>query len=370
MRSSSGEYFQKLDHVRAVACYTVFMWHVTHGLEKAGSPVPFDYTPSFFPLSILDEGHVGVSIFMCLSGYLFAKIINRNQINYPAFLWNRFIRLAPLLLLVIVVVGVNEIIFHGGSAYSYLKSIGKGMILPTLPNGGWSITVEVHFYLLLPLLLFLTRRSVWFALPLLAAAILIRVGIYAYLGEVQTFAYWTIIGRFDQFTLGIAAFYLSNYVNGRHWTAACVFLVFSLFYYAFDLAGGFFQLGGPYPSKNTLWIFMPDIEGVCISFLIAYYDATALFKPGRISRAIAAIGGVSYSIYLLHFFVVFHESKLIAKFELPYAGILACGTVAFLAMVPIGLASFHLIEKRFLVFRMRYKIASTARAAINEHLLA
>src|SRR5215471_8796230 len=101
MRSSSGAHFIALDHVRALAAFMVFAWHFTHGSN--GYPVAYEYVPAIIPFALLDEGHVGVALFMVLSGYLFAKLLDGKSVNYPAFLWNRFLRLVPLLVFVILI---------------------------------------------------------------------------------------------------------------------------------------------------------------------------------------------------------------------------------------------------------------------------
>ena len=100
MKSSTGQYYVGLDHIRALAAFIVFVWHFIHVNDQHLASV------SFLPLAILTEGHTGVSLFMTLSGYLFAKILDGRQVHYFGFLWNRFLRLAPLLLFVIVVVTV------------------------------------------------------------------------------------------------------------------------------------------------------------------------------------------------------------------------------------------------------------------------
>src|SRR5258706_15678405 len=93
MRSSSGAHFIALDHVRAVAIFMVFAWHFTHA--RNGYPVPFDYVPALFPFSVLDEGHTGVALFMSLSGYLFAKLLDGKSIDYRRFLWYPALRPLP-----------------------------------------------------------------------------------------------------------------------------------------------------------------------------------------------------------------------------------------------------------------------------------
>ena len=107
MRSSSGEYFIALDHVRAVAAFLVVTWHFTHA--ATGYPIPFEFVPAVFPLALLDEGHTGVALFMTLSGYLFAKLLDGRKISFSAFLRNRALRLLPLLLLVIALVGIQTV---------------------------------------------------------------------------------------------------------------------------------------------------------------------------------------------------------------------------------------------------------------------
>ena len=142
MKSSNGLYFSRLDHIRALAAYLVFVWHFTHLTNQF--PVPYSAVPPF-PFALLDEGHVGVGLFMTLSGYLFAKLVNGQAINYPAFLWSRAVRLVPLLagsLAAWYLLGK----LHMGPPIDF-SQIWRGILLPTLPNGAWSITIEFQFYL-------------------------------------------------------------------------------------------------------------------------------------------------------------------------------------------------------------------------------
>ncbi len=95
MRSSTGLYVSRLDHVRAAAVFLVYCWHFVH------VHVPFETVPDFFFLSLLEEGYAGVALFMTLSGYLFAKIMDGRSIDLAPFYRNRFLRLVPLLAVVL-----------------------------------------------------------------------------------------------------------------------------------------------------------------------------------------------------------------------------------------------------------------------------
>ena len=126
LESSEGRYFYRVDHIRALAAFIVFVWHFIHSVK--GYPVKFNYSPSIFPLSILDEGHTGVALFMTLSGYLFAKLIGDRQINYRSFIYNRALRLLPLFMLVILIVGVQNCFFNNNSVLDYCFSIFRGFV--------------------------------------------------------------------------------------------------------------------------------------------------------------------------------------------------------------------------------------------------
>ncbi|MEC8989971.1 MAG: acyltransferase family protein, partial [Candidatus Latescibacterota bacterium] len=84
MRSSSGDYYVALDHVRTLATFMVFTWHFIH----TNSMVSPEFVPRI-PLSLLNGEHTGVALFMTLSGYLFAKLLDGRRIHYRAFIWNR-----------------------------------------------------------------------------------------------------------------------------------------------------------------------------------------------------------------------------------------------------------------------------------------
>jgi len=331
----------------------VFAWHFIH--TETGHPVPFKYVPALFPFSLIEEGHTGVALFMTLSGYLFAKLLDGKSVRYGQFLLNRALRLLPLLLTVILIVGLQRAV-AGDALTPYITSLASGLIFPTLPNGGWSITVELHFYLIFPLLLWLLRRSRWMLLLIVAGALLLRTALYLQLGEVHYLAYATIVGRIDQFTLGMLAFHLRHMFAGRHVFAILSLAAFALFFWYFNLLGGFFN-NPSFPSPSPIWIVLPTAEAAAYAITIVWYDSSFSLPQGAFSRFLGRIGTYSYSIYLLHFFFVFNLSRLvhehlmdISNFYLALLWALAC----FLMMVPVGYLSYRFVEAPFLSLRRRY----------------
>lgn len=353
MRSSSGQHFVALDHLRALAAFMVVAWHFLH--FNNGTPVPFEGAPAVFPLALFDEGHTGVALFMVLSGYLFAKLLDGKRIHYPAFFWNRFVRLAPLLFITFILVGVERYL-RGGDVIDFFSGLHRGLVYPVWPNGGWSITVEIHFYVALPLLLHLSRHSRLVLLFVVLAAIVYRIHFYETNGQVQSIAYWTIFGRIDQFILGMLGFYYGKQIVKHSWVICLVLAAFAFFYWWFNTTGGFF-LRPEYPSPSPIWILLPTIEGVAYATLIVWYDARKIDSSTLFSRTLQRAGEYSYSIYLLHFFVVFRIAAYvdgnlmdISNF---YIG-LGWSLVFFTIMLVPGYLSFRFIESPFLKLRQKY----------------
>lgn len=356
MKSTSGAHYIALDHVRALAALIVFTWHFLHSIN--GYPVPFSQAPFIFPLALLDEGHAGVALFMVLSGYLFSKLLNNKKIDYRKFLWNRGLRLLPLLFFVIIV-RFFLITYSSNDSVeirNYLISIAEGLIFPTLPNGGWSITVEFHFYLILPLLLILLSKSKTSMGGILIAAIALRWLIYQNRGEVQNLAYFTIVGRIDQFLLGMLAYHFSRHMKGRHFFMAIAAVLFFAFYWKFDALGGFMRSPG-YPSTNPIWIVMSTIEGLFFGLFISWYDTSFKHSTGGPSNILAKIGEYSYSIYLLHMFFVFSAARFIHENIMDISNFytaLVWALVCFGLTLPIAGASYRFIEMPFMKWRRPY----------------
>jgi rhamnosyltransferase len=243
------------------------------------------------------------------------------------------------------------------SGYSALLALGQGLVLPTWPNGGWSITTELHFYLLLPLLLFLNKKSSGWLLLAIVLAFAYRVYFFITHGEVQSIAYWTILGRLDQFILGILGFQWSAFVRKKHVIAALTFSIFLSIYYWFNLSGGFYLTGGKYPSPSSLWIWLPTLEGIVAAILIAWYDTSFNHRKNWISKGLSKIGEYSYSIYLLHIYFVFFMADYIHQHLINLSSFYVAfpvSIVAFLTMLPIGFLSMKFIESPFLRYRKVY----------------
>jgi peptidoglycan/LPS O-acetylase OafA/YrhL len=352
MRSSEGVYFAGLDHIRAIAAFIVFVWHFNHVRDG------HLFGPSPFPTSILTEGHIGVAIFMCLSGYLFAKLLDNQKIRYLPFMWNRVLRLFPLLIVVFVLFAWLRV--SPDMLRSYLTSLAAGFVKPSWPSGGWSIAVELHFYVLLPFLLLLSAKSRVLILSIVLVAFLFRTVWWASEGSVQTLSYWTIVGGIDQFAMGIFAFSARRRITGRHGLASGLIVALAVYVAVFDSIGGFYS-NQDYPSPSPVWVFHPTILAVVFAFLIAWYDTSFKFRVTGFSRFLTMIGSSSYSMYLLHSFVVFKAARYIDTQIIDLSNVylmLFFATLTFLLFVPVAYLSYRIIECPPMRFRVRYKISA------------
>lgn len=348
-KSSTGQYFIGLDHIRGLAAFLVFVWHFLHANAQYAD------APPIFPLSILTEGHTGVALFMALSGYIFARLLDGKSIIYSAFIWNRILRLAPLLFVFLVLKGFEKC-GSIGDIPGYIQGLTHSFLAPARLYGAWSVMVEFHFYLLLPLLLLLVRKSKYSLFFVFIIVLLARWLVYESVGTIQYYSYGTLFGRIDQFLFGILACQFRNSISGRHILVMGLLFAYASFYWFFDYLGGFYA-NGAYPSPSSIWVLLPAIEGFAYAILIAWYDCSFKHSEGKVSRFFALFGTYSYSIYLLHFFVVFRLAIKIDRHFVDlsnvYLGILA-SIPCFIALMPVCYVSYRYIEKPFLKRRIQY----------------
>ena len=350
MKSATGAYYPALDHVRALAAFMVFNWHFMH---RDGYPVALDSAPAFI-FSAINQGHTGVALFMTLSGYLFAKLIGDKKIHYKPFFWNRFIRLTPLLVFVFIAAGFgavpDEISFSG-----YLLYLLEGLVIPQWPNGAWSIAIEMKYYLLLPFLIFVMRKNAWTLLFITGIFLCIRIILYQADADIHRLAYYTLLGRIDQFLLGMLAYRCAGFFRKKHLIMAIASLSFLLIYHVLDVMEVFYnEQSWHYPFA---WVFIPTLEGAFYGVLIAWYDQSFSPSSKGASGFIARIGQYSYSIYLFHFFFVFMMTDFIHTNVMDISSFyiaLPWSVLCFTMMVVPGHLSYKCIEEPFLRYRKRY----------------
>jgi peptidoglycan/LPS O-acetylase OafA/YrhL len=311
MKSTSGVYVVGIDHIRAIAALLVFMWHFSH---VPFGTVPFGYVPKVFALSIFNEGHTGVALFMVLSGFLFTLLSSNKEMRLAQFYKNRFWRVFPLFFFWCLF----GIAVQGWNPADVTRSIFT-LMDAKVPANGWTIIVEAQFYLLFPFMHSAVERryrsgglfaACKYILPFIGFMWFIRWAILIQTGSVQQISYWTIFGRIDQFLLGALFFYVYDFLSTRwskraYWAAFIVStLGLVIFYRWYNLLGGWRYYDNGIPSPGRLYIFMPSIEGTFYGSIIASYISVSKNFTGRISRVIASIGSVSYSIYLANVFVI------------------------------------------------------------------
>lgn len=299
------------------------------------------WNPAWFgPLApMMDNGYVGVNFFFVLSGFILAyNYVDRHQagrFNTRQFWQSRFSRLYPVYLMgLLISIPILELEwryqtrphFYEGLALTAIMQQGWSPLLATFWNTpAWTLSCEVAFYLMFPLLLAVKwPKSIgrllvimflcWMASLLLPLLYMwIRPDGLAPLNRTSN-GYWlravkmTPLPHLPSFAFGIALSHLNDRLRfsnrGRFWLALL------------GLGGVFTVL---MQGQRAPYLLMHN------GLLTPLFAITILGLAGHhpITRALrfplfVAVGEASYCLYILHFNLWrwIHESGLLVRLHL------------------------------------------------------
>ena len=293
----SGRRSSQLDALRAIGVLLVIAYHTAYRFP------PDDVLGS----GLRVVGYLGVDLFFALSGYLVGTILNdvKARQDIPGFFRKRFFRIFPILAVAVFVFAAADIALHGGQRVAQLWKTVLFLTGYLLPFQGeeavpytitWSLSVEVTAYLLMGMLAWSSWRS--FKLVLIAIVIaspFLRLWLaFAHDWSESSLAVFPPV-RLDTIALGALAALgvFSQIINFRHAS-----LVYGLFCMGIIVAFRFVAWFPPFIGTVGYSIF-----GLIAALWVATL-ARSIHPGGRFTSALAAIGLVSYFMYLFHLFVI------------------------------------------------------------------
>ncbi|TVT38428.1 acyltransferase [Hymenobacter setariae] len=362
-------YYRALTGLRAVAAYTIFWHHLNPlGTRSAGRPV-LEWANHF-----VQQWHVGVPIFFVLSGFLiaqrYAASVAPSWTWAKAYLQNRFARIYPLYLLITVVTLVVQ--FSALSGYNshmlqelplsgkllavvanltLLKALFSRFILATGVAAAWSLTVEMLFYISVPVVLLFvkqrTRRLVVypvaaFGLGVLLVAVCAQLPFYSYglLDSLRFMLNCTFFGRCSEFACGMAvAYYLKQTpqanakggwltVGGGLWIILCTVAITQVEWQHPRDANGLHT----YAAIAVNNLLLPP--GIAL-LLVGLLREQTWFRTLLETKVAQVAGKSSYAFYLLHDGLL---RKLSGQF-------VPNSIVLFIAAIVLSIMTFYLIEE-------------------------
>jgi len=386
---------QALDTIRGIAILMVILHHA--GPEMIPNQPPVDGATGFAFWALKNIGWTGVDLFFVLSGFLiggllFSQLDRDGRIGCGRFWLRRGLKIWPsyfALLSVLAAIeatrwidlaspgsAARDLLVHGLFLQNYLD---RGVNGPT-----WSLAVEEHFYVLLPLVLLAVGRGshssaairaryhAFFAVAL-AGGIGIRAWHVLVNGGPEVNDFMLSHFRFDSLILGVALQFYR-----RHFPDHVRILVRRYWWLLLPVAVGLLLPAITF-SRNDALMFGPGFTGLAIGYAILIGLALEFHRSrpdgAAALRPFARIGRWSYNIYLWHYFVPFvvpgywELQSIAGSLEAPAAFVLALQVVIYGAVsITLGAVMTRLVEVPVLRLRDRWAPAGGAhlrRAAMS-----
>lgn len=386
-RSSETRRFHELDGLRAVAILLVLAFHSWFFLQfalpdKTHFATYSQTIPAF--LGFVRRGDVGVDIFFVLSGFLLSWQLfteRRSQGRFAAgrYYARRVFRIYPLYLVALTIVALGGGLRLGmlGNVFAYNIWLDPlSIVIPWT----WSLSVELEFYLVVPLLILLARslrRAVVLALalavlsvvwslmvlvqnPVLAEMSLIDLEVADARADLVIYyrdLYAAMPVRLTQFGAGILAAYLSVYKSGcLPSVPRAAKVVLSLVAVAGIGLPGFYNPYAPQSESGEIAllahvVFERVLFGAAIAILIFAMAEGGLPGLRRLlsARWLEPVARFSFSIYLFH--PVFVGAAIwlltggVPQDSIPAFWPLVVFCLALAASMALGFATWYAIER-------------------------
>ncbi|MBR9830190.1 MAG: acyltransferase [Oceanospirillales bacterium] len=341
-----------------MAALLVFVYHLYHHFYHGWQP-----NPDAWYLGLMVEGHTGIGLFFVLSGFIFMLIrLQAGEIRYMDFMRNRFLRIFPLFLFVFFVsisIGRNE--FRAADIlYIFFSNLGTAPTSGSFITGAaWTISVEFTFYAVFPFIaLAAVNKGLSYLPRLILIVLLFKLGAYFISENPKHMYYSTLLGRFDQFLIGMLAAMVYQHCQSKGRLTSVLWPLFA----ALLIWGGVGLMAAEFSYQAKLqhdawWVIWPSIEALLWAFLVVTYLCSTKALPRLLSRCFETMGQVSYSWYLMHALILWLWSELIGPLHVT-SSFLPNLLLNLIIVGGLSLAfaklSYHTLEEPFLALRKRY----------------
>lgn len=359
-KTSSTRFIPEIDGLRFFAIATVVIYHLNTafsreiGLSVNESIELLGGKSTFSVGGILVRLDLGVKVFFAISGFIlalpFLKALNENRsIRIPSYFKRRLTRLEPPFIISLVLFSiVHIVVFHEkianvlwhfsvGLFYSHGFVFGEPNFINPVT---WSLETEAQFYVLVPLLFFVFKilnKNIWLIALLLA--LFIGSMIFKNSTSDNGFLNASVFAYFVNFAVGI--FFAWLYLNRHDYFQRTKNL-------AYDILGavsiiGMFIFYKPQIDFTNMIFFN-------LSILVFFFSAFCgrIFNHFFTRKWVYTIGGMCYSIYLLHyaFFHLFVKFSKSLAFSHHYGVNLGIQIVTALPIVLFVSAVFFVFVER------------------------
>jgi peptidoglycan/LPS O-acetylase OafA/YrhL len=306
--TTSGNFIPEIDGLRFMAIFSVVCFHLIIFLTNK---FPLIFNSNLYVKYIQHlflHGHIGVPLFFVISGFILAVpfinayLIKKNTFSIKDFYIRRITRLEPPYILVLTILlffGVYNTVDMTvwDRIYSYFSSIFyfHNFIVNDVPflNGvTWSLEIEIQFYVLTPLILMIFKISSNFKRRLI---IILSIIFFLLLNIFIEFKYLNLLMYLQFFLVGILLadlYYTNQIIFKKTKYDSLITILFLFFIFLYDEADW---------SKH---LFLYNLCSLCIIFLFYYYVLIHRSMKLFSNKIITNIGGMCYSIYLLHYPII------------------------------------------------------------------
>ena len=305
-------------------------------------------------LPLLQSPALAVDVFILLSGFVIAMLVERKAERYPAYILRRAFRLFPLYLPVLLLsaallpvqvavweslpptdktagrigiarVAMAHLPFHLGVHAALLQGLVptrfSGNVAASIVAQAWSVSLEWQFYLVAPFLIAALYRPSWLRAGAMVAGLLFAARYFpmAFLGA-----------KIVLFVAGIATRMAMDPQRRRQ-----ALIIAAL-------------CGGVAIWRDGVMQLVP--LGIWITVI-----GSALAPPGSLrqwlarllgTRAAYHMGEISYAIYLLHFIVLFVSAYACIRFGLDGTARAAVISGATIGFTYLGALACHTLIER------------------------
>jgi len=366
-RGIESERLYFIDALRGIAALCIFIYHI---YGTIGGITGWSYPVHILPERFIDLTLAGIPLFFIISAftlYLSLDAKSGEKRRSAKFYLRRFFRIAPLFYILLIYVLLDELILQKGTV-SWLEALANFTftfnLVPyyssSLFSDGWTVGVEMLFYLILPLI-FMRVNNIWRSFILFIGIYWISVACRMFLGTIvgedimmstnydfYNFFHWSYIFPAGIICYMIYKFYLPKLRDEYRTPIALGMMLLSLII--------LFIFINNYPLSMALYEIYEPLGGLTslqsmstVAFVLLVLSLS--LSPNRfiVNRFTRFLGMISYSLYLVHPFLV---DALKPTYSYIYdhtlystdLSLLSCIFLTSLIALPVSLLIYHLIE--------------------------